>query len=160
MTASINRGAIAAGGMSPSDKMLTEHFCFRVRFRMTMAFAMTPEYQARFRRGIEQFNNRHFFEAHETWEEIWLATPEPDKAYLQGIIQIAAAFHHYGRGNAKGTRSLLEAGLRRLERCSAGHFGISMEALRKAAREWATALADGRDLGTARIPEISSGLGD
>lgn len=121
---------------------------------------MIPEHEAGFRRGIEQFNNRHFFEAHETWEEIWLATPEPDKAYLQGIIQIAAAFHHYGRGNAKGTRSLLEAGLRRLESCSVGHFGISIDALRVSAREWVAALADGRDLGTTSILKIRSALGD
>jgi predicted metal-dependent hydrolase len=124
---------------------------------MTATLAMIPEHEARFRLGIEQFNKRHFFEAHETWEEIWLATPEPDKAYLQGIIQIAAAFHHYGRGNAKGTRSLLEAGLRRLERCTAGHFGISMEELRAVAREWVVALTAGRDLGTTRIPKIGYG---
>jgi hypothetical protein len=157
MNASINGGAMTASAISHSDKMRIGCFGFHESFRMTMAFAMTPEHQTRFRRGIEQFNSRHFFDAHETWEEIWLATPEPDKAYLQGIIQIAAAFHHYGRGNAKGTRSLLEAGLRRLERCSPGHFGISMEALRAAASEWVVALAEGRDLGSARIPKIGYG---
>ena len=75
----------------------------------------TSEHQEKFRRGVVQFNTRLFFEAHETWEEIWLASPEPEKTFLQGIIQIAAAFHHYGRGNTRGARTLLEAGLRRLE---------------------------------------------
>ena len=158
MNASINGRGLTAGVMSHSDKMLSEHFCSHASFRATVT--MIPEHQARFRRGIEQFNNRHFFEAHETWEEIWLAAPEPDRAYLQGIIQIAAAFHHYGRGNVKGTRSLLEAGLRRLERCSEGHFGISMGALREVAREWVAALAEGRDLGIARLPEIGYGGGN
>ena len=67
--------------------------------------------RSKFRRGVEQFNARQFFEAHETWEEIWLGSPEPEKTFLQGIIQIAAAFHHYTRGNMRGTRILLEAGL-------------------------------------------------
>ena len=115
---------------------------------------MLPKHQAQFRRGIDQFNNRLFFDAHETWEEIWLATPDPDKAYLQGIIQIAAAFHHYGRGNHKGTRSLLEAGLRRMGSCAATHFGIAVEPLRASAAEWVKALAEGRDPGATRIPVI------
>src|SRR6202163_2712152 len=90
--------------------------------------------QEKFRRGVEQFNTRLFFEAHETWEEIWLASPEPEKTFLQGIIQIAAAFHHYGRGNTRGTRTLLEAGLRRLERFPDLHNELALEALREAAR--------------------------
>ena len=61
------------------------------------------EHSERFAAGLKQFNSRLFFDAHETWEEIWLASAEPDKTFLQGIIQIAAAFHHYGRGNMRGT---------------------------------------------------------
>src|SRR5579862_4671565 len=38
-----------------------------------------PERQARFRRGVAQFNAGHFFDAHETWEEIWLQSLEPEK---------------------------------------------------------------------------------
>ena len=112
------------------------------------------EHSERFAAGLKQFNSRLFFDAHETWEEIWLASAEPDKTFLQGIIQIAAAFHHYGRGNMRGTQSLLEAGLRRLERFAHGHYGIDVEALRAAAREWAGALAAGVDPGPARVPQI------
>lgn len=115
---------------------------------------MTPEHQTQFLRGVAQFNGGQFFEAHETWEEIWLATPEPDKAYLQGIIQITAAFHHYRRGNHKGTRSLLEAGLQRLRDCPGSHFGVAVEPLRVLVTEWVSALSDGRDLGAANVPTI------
>jgi hypothetical protein len=100
--------------------------------------------QDAFRRGIEQFNTGRFFEAHETWEEVWLRSPEPEKTFLQGIIQIAAAFHHYSRGNARGTRSLLEAGLGRLERFPNAHRGIELAALRMEAKAWVAALAAGR----------------
>src|SRR3984893_11322156 len=112
------------------------------------------EHSGLFPAGLKQFNSRLFFDAHETWEEIWLVSPEPDKTFLQGIIQIAAAFHHYGRGNMRGTQSLLEAGLRRLGRFAHGHYGIDVESLRVAAREWAGALAAGIDPGPARVPQI------
>jgi uncharacterized protein len=120
----------------------------------------TSEHQEKFRRGVVQFNTRLFFEAHETWEEIWLASPEPEKTFLQGIIQIAAAFHHYGRGNTRGTRTLLEAGLRRLEGFPAIHNQISIEALRAEARIWADALTRGHDPGPAKVPKIAYALND
>lgn len=113
------------------------------------------KHQEKFRRGVEQFNSRHFFEAHETWEEIWLASPEPEKTFLQGIIQIAAAFHHYTRGNTKGARTLLEAGLRRLERFPDLHNEIALEALRAAARNWAETLTRGHDPGPGQVPTIA-----
>src|SRR5690348_9464842 len=104
------------------------------------------EHQTKFRRGLEQFNAGHFFDAHETWEEIWLASSEPEKTFLQGMIQITAAFHHYQRGNLQGTLSLLEAGLRRLASYPEIYNGIALEALRKACREWTAALAAKQEL--------------
>jgi len=111
-------------------------------------------HQEQFRRGVEQFNGRLFFEAHETWEEIWLASTEPEKTFLQGIIQVAAAFHHYGRGNMRGTRSLLEAGLKRLERFPDVHRNLALESLRVEARAWVEEITDGKDLSAERVPKI------
>jgi hypothetical protein len=105
-----------------------------------------------FRRGIEQFNTGHFFEAHETWEAIWLRSPEPEKTFLQGIIQIAAAFHHYSRGNSRGARSLLEAGLGRLARFPDAHRGIQLAALRSQAARWAAILAAGQSPEAGLVP--------
>jgi predicted metal-dependent hydrolase len=115
----------------------------------------TPqEYESKFRRGVDQFNTRRFFEAHESWEEIWLGAAEPEKSFLQGIIQITAAFHHYTHGNFRGARSLMDAGLRRLGPFPPGHNGIALEQLRATAREWVLALAAERDLGTEGVPQI------
>jgi uncharacterized protein len=108
----------------------------------------------KFQHGIHLFNNRRFFDAHETWEEIWLQSSEPEKGFLQGIIQIAAAFHHYLRGNAVGSRSLLNAGLRRLAHCPADFRGMALDSLRQSAREWADLLAEGNDPGPGRLPQI------
>lgn len=112
------------------------------------------DHQERFHEGIRQFNARQFFDAHETWEEIWLRLAEPDKAFLQGIIQIAAAFHHYLRGNTRGAQSLLEAALRRLEAFPAAHGGIALDRLRSSARRWTAALAKGDDPGQGQLPRI------
>jgi predicted metal-dependent hydrolase len=112
------------------------------------------EHNGKFRRGLEQFNARKFFDAHESWEEIWLSSPEPHKTFLQGIIQISAAFHHYTCGNMQGTRSLLEAGLRRVGLFPAQYSGIHLELLREAARVWIAALAAGGDPGSEKVPRI------
>lgn len=112
------------------------------------------EAEEKFQRGLAQFNRREFFEAHETWEEIWLASSGPEKTFLQGIIQVAAAFHHYSRGNLRGTRSLLEAGLKKLEKSPAIHRGCEIEKLRVAARGWIAALREGKDPGARKLPRI------
>jgi predicted metal-dependent hydrolase len=46
------------------------------------------------------------------------------------MIQVAAAFHHYRRGNWHGTVLLLQAALRRLEPCPDGFGGIGVGELR------------------------------
>lgn len=89
-----------------------------------------------FARGVEQFNRGEFFESHESWEVIWLPAAEPDKTFLQGITQVAAAFHHYRRDNREGAESLLRRGLEKLERFAEDYRGIELEPLRKDARRW------------------------
>lgn len=96
--------------------------------------------EAAFRRGIAQFNAGEFWEAHESWEVVWLPAAEPDKIFLQGIIQVSAGFHHHRRGNPAGARSLLRRGLAKLERFPASYRGIWVEDLRRASRRWLVAI--------------------
>jgi len=107
-----------------------------------------------FKRGLDHFNAREFFEAHEVWEEIWLREPEPEKTFLQGLIQLAAAFHHYGRGNCRGAESLLAAGIVKLGRFPVDHHGFALDELRSEARKWAQMLGAGSDPGPRRLPRI------
>jgi hypothetical protein len=107
-----------------------------------------------FARGIEQFNNRRFFESHESWEELWLAAPEPDKTFLQGIIQVAAAFHHRARGNHAGAESLMRAGLAKLEKFPGEYRGLKLEDLRIAVREWLAMLERGQSPPEGKLPRI------
>ncbi|HKV03819.1 MAG TPA: DUF309 domain-containing protein [Candidatus Acidoferrales bacterium] len=107
-----------------------------------------------FERGIALFNSRKFFAAHEVWEELWLVEREPEKRFLQGLIQISAAFHHYRRQNLKGAASLLAAGVAKLDGFTNDHRGLALAALRSRVEEWLTWIRDGRGLGRKALPRI------
>jgi hypothetical protein len=108
-----------------------------------------------FARGVELFNTRCFFEAHEAWEEIWLYTAPPEKTFLQGLIQVTAAFHHHSRENLRGTKSLLRAGLLKLEDFPPHHRGLNIEKLRKVARRWLEVLDSGEVASWPALPRIA-----
>jgi predicted metal-dependent hydrolase len=65
---------------------------------------------------IVAFNRGRFFDAHEILEEVWqgLADGIPSRSHLQGLVQLAVAFHHESRGNLRGARSVLDRALRNL----------------------------------------------
>jgi len=109
----------------------------------------------RFLKGLEAFNSGHFYEAHEHWEEVWLETPNPEKMFLQGLIQVAAAFHHHSRANLLGTRNLLHSGLLKLDRFPGVHGGLEIETLRRAVREWLAALNAGEIPKSENPPRIA-----
>jgi hypothetical protein len=90
--------------------------------------------------GLRCYCNRDFFDAHEHWEGVWLKCDEPDKTFLQALIQITAAFHHLQRGNQIGAASLLRAALRRLNPYPAEYGGIAVEELRASIRTWLEAI--------------------
>lgn len=112
------------------------------------------EKEEKFQRGIDHFNAREFFEAHEVWEEIWLVEAEPQKTFLQGLIQIAAAFHHYCRGNAAGAESLLASGIVKLARYAPDRAGIDLVRLRESAKDWARKLGHGHRPELGLLPKI------
>jgi predicted metal-dependent hydrolase len=112
------------------------------------------EFQKVLERGIAQFNDESFFETHETWEKIWLSAAEPQRTYLQGMIQIAAAFHHYKQGNRAGARSLLAAGLKKLEEAPDDLFRINLAKLRQTAKRWLAALGRNERPRPTQFPKI------
>ena len=75
--------------------------------------------------GLRHYNAGEFFAAHEAWESVWLTTPQPEKTFLQGLIQVTVAFHHLQRSNPIGATRLLTAALRKLEPHSPSFCGIS-----------------------------------
>ncbi len=114
----------------------------------------SAERQKKFEEGLAHFNAKKFFEAHEFWEEIWLVEPEPEKTFLQGLIQVTAAFHHRQRGNPEGVELLLAAGIVKLLRFPEDHRGLAIGELRENAKRWARAIGMGDDLGEKALPKL------
>ncbi len=94
---------------------------------------LTPEQlQARlgeFHEAIEQFNDGYYFESHETLEDLWMVTPLPERDLFQAIIQLAAAFVHYARGEYPGIIKLLDAAADKLRPFVPGRLEIDVAAL-------------------------------
>jgi predicted metal-dependent hydrolase len=90
--------------------------------------------------GLQCYKGGEFFLAHEHWESVWLKCGEPEKKFLQALIQITAAFHHLQRKNFIGAASLLRAALRRLDAFPTAFGGIEVENLRASVSAWLRAL--------------------
>jgi hypothetical protein len=90
--------------------------------------------------GLHCYRTLRFFEAHEHWETVWLTRAEPEKSFLQSLVQISAAFHHFRRGNRAGAISLLTRSLRRLDQCPDAFCRINTAQLRSEVRAWLDAL--------------------
>jgi predicted metal-dependent hydrolase len=94
---------------------------------------LTPEELAsrlgELREAIAQFNDGYWFESHETLEDLWQVTPLPERTLFQGIIQAAAAFVHYARGEYEGVIKLLDASLEKLREFAPSHLGIDVGAV-------------------------------
>jgi predicted metal-dependent hydrolase len=66
--------------------------------------------------AAQLFNQHDFFICHEILEDIWrsLCKEHPYRLFLQGWIQIAVGFHHWGNHNRTGAVNLLKAGLSKM----------------------------------------------
>jgi uncharacterized protein len=70
---------------------------------------------AALRAGIEAYERGDFFEAHELLEPAWMGTEDrAERALLQGLIKLAAAYVHGVRGNPRGIVRNLEGARERL----------------------------------------------
>ena len=90
---------------------------------------MKPDFAAYLLEGLEHFNKTEFWKAHESWETLWLAAQSDVKQFLQGLIQIAAAYHHVKRGTLRGAPRLFEAGLRKLAPFPPDFCGVDRSAI-------------------------------
>jgi predicted metal-dependent hydrolase len=104
--------------------------------------------------GLQLYEAGEFFTAHEAWESVWLKAPEPEKTFLQGIIQVTAAFHHLQNNNRLGTVLLLQAALRRLELYPDSFGGISVAPLCGEIRERLQMLDAGEPASQLASPRI------
>jgi predicted metal-dependent hydrolase len=86
----------------------------------------TAEESAILARGVALFNEGEYWEAHEAWEELWLEAKPPLRLFVQGLIQLAAAWHHVRRGNHRGAERLFRSGLEKLAPYRPVYAGIDV----------------------------------
>jgi hypothetical protein len=90
---------------------------------------------AQLRKGIEEFNSQYYFEAHDTWEELWREASGPERLFLQGLIQVAVGMYHREHGNLRGAEGQLSKALSKLALYLPVYQGILTEELTKKVRE-------------------------
>ena len=78
------------------------------------------------RKGVLLFNYHLFFEVHEVLEAQWVQEVDPERRFLQGLIQIAVALYHHSNGNWRGTVSLLDDGLDKIRPHAPAYLGIEV----------------------------------
>jgi uncharacterized protein len=111
-----------------------------------------------YRRGIRLFNERNFFDAHEVWEDVWRESSGAEKKFLQGLIQVAVAFHHHSTGNVVGAVSLLERARKNLAEYSGDFGGIRLTTLLDSIAAWRETIGSGAELPAfPKIVELKKG---
>lgn len=90
--------------------------------------------------GLACYRSQEFFEAHEHWEGVWNNLTGLEKIFLQALIQVTVAMHHYQQRNLPGAQSLLSRALQKLDRCPEPFAGVDVAGLAAELRGWLNAL--------------------
>ncbi|MFB6083549.1 MAG: DUF309 domain-containing protein [Halorientalis sp.] len=94
--------------------------------------------EAPLRAGIAIYNAGDYHEAHDAWEDRWLALEEgtDDERFLHGLIQFTAAVHHATERNWPGVTGLADSAGDYLVDLPADYRGVDVAGV----REYLTAL--------------------
>jgi len=94
---------------------------------------LSAENEVRFQYGIDLFNTGHYWDAHESWEEIWQELgdePEDDwEILLRGLIQIAAGLHCLFLKKERGSRRNLKKGWSKIALREDHFLGLDLQSL-------------------------------
>ncbi|BBC23048.1 DUF309 domain-containing protein [Pseudanabaena sp. ABRG5-3] len=82
-----------------------------------------------FAEAIAQFNHGDYYTCHDTLEAIWNDAWQSDRAFYQGILQIAVGLYHLRNQNWHGATILLGEGTSRLPAYLPEYQSIDVETL-------------------------------
>ncbi len=85
--------------------------------------------------GLALIRAGDYFEAHEELEDEWRDAPAAERDFLQGLVHVAVAWLHAGRGNRPGCERQLEKAARRLDAYRPSHRGVDVAAVLEGVRE-------------------------
>ena len=84
------------------------------------------QFDERYLKGIEYFNEFEFFEAHEVWEDLWQDFHGQGRTFYQGLIQVAVCLHHFVNGNIRGARKLYNSSTKYLSEYGDLYEGLDL----------------------------------
>jgi uncharacterized protein len=119
--------------------------------------------EALVREGAGRYARGDYFDAHESWEALWRATPPgPSRECLQGLIQLAAALHQlFCRHNAPSALRILARARAHLARGPERFHGLDVPSLVEDTARTAAVIQEHLDdpaaLASAPVPTISLG---
>lgn len=105
-------------------------------------------YDERFLEYVELFNERCFYDSHEALEDLWLDSHGENRFFYQGLIHLAAAFHHLARRNMEGFETRLRSARAHLSGYPELYEGIDLRLVRGSIAVWLERLA-AREAGKA-----------
>jgi predicted metal-dependent hydrolase len=111
-------------------------------------------------KGIAEFNAWRFYDCHETLEDVWREVGSKGEEgtlanFYQGIIKIAAGFHHVLRDNHHGAVNLLSDASRLLDPFRPQTLGVDIERLLTEVRPCLDRIVE---LGPGRLREFDRSL--
>ena len=106
-------------------------------------------------RGVAQFNERDYFEAHETLENLWNAEPDPIRVLYKGILQVGVGCYHLLRGNYRGAVLKLRTGADYLSAFTPRCMGVEVAPLIADALRLRAAI---EAVGPERLAEVDRAL--
>jgi uncharacterized protein len=80
--------------------------------------------------AISFFNTEKYWRAHEVLEPIWKSSYGNEKALLNGLILVAAAFVHHEKNENDICVSILKRAIMKLERANGYYFGIRVDKIK------------------------------
>ncbi len=116
--------------------------------------------EEQFKKGIEEFNSRLFFECHDTLEDLWHGTRGEDRLFLQGLIQVSVGFYHILNRNYKGALSQWTKAEQKLAPYCPVYREINLARLLEELARWRTRAEEGLnnnhgELVESEIPRLS-----
>jgi uncharacterized protein len=150
-------GSDASGPVDPGAARLNPRLAARLRRHPPGAIRATcaDAPPAALHTAVTQFNQREFFECHETLEALWNAEPGPVRTLYKGVLQVGVGCYHLLRHNYHGATVKLRTGADYLTPFMGGCLGVDVERLIAEAR---ALLAAVEALGPKRLEQVDLAL--
>ena len=105
--------------------------------------------------GVAAFNRSEYYQQHDLFEELWVATAEPVGDLYRAILQVGVAYYQLERGNFRGALKMLQRSVQWLYPLPDVCQGIDVAALR---RDSYAVRAELQRLGADRLDEFDRSL--